>query len=302
MRSASACVRLMLTVALLLVVQTVYALWRALELTEGTAIAVYHTVAGLCRHVFRPNTEEAASAAALVLLGGAGLALYRLARHVILQLHRTRGAVDAALTARLDVWPDALANAAQRLDLTRDLDLLESSAATAFSYGLMRPRICISTGLIEILGADELDAVLVHERHHCRQHDPLKVLLTGALAQAFFFLPAMRDLQARYDADKEFAADAAAVQFHGAARPISGALYKVLRAPTTMPDLRRMAVSGLSVTERRIDHLLTPGAADLPPVSSTRLLLSGAVLSLVSLAALTLSTTDIQPILHGCRL
>ena len=56
--------------------------------------------------------------------------------------------------------------------------VIDVAAPVAFCAGWLRPRVYVSTALLERLSADELRAVLAHEQHHGALRDPLR--LAGA--------------------------------------------------------------------------------------------------------------------------
>lgn len=124
--------------------------------------------------------------------------------------------------------------------------LVESRELLAFCAGLLRPQIYLSTGSLARLRADELQAVLAHERHHARQRDPLRLFATRVLADALFFLPAARRLGERYAALAELAADRAAVRTAGDAAPLASALLSF--------EAANPAVVGIA--PERVDHLM----------------------------------------------
>lgn len=301
MRNASGTLRVMFTLVLLVAAQVVVALWRATPEIVDTGRAMYHAVVGACRHTFVANQTEAISITALALVVGVMIVLIRLARSLSHRSRRTRDHVRRLLDARMASWPADVTAAALRLGLTGHVDVIEHPAPIAFCHGFLRPRICLSSGLARLLTPRELDAVLLHEEHHRRRHDPLLLLVTGALAHALAFIPTLRDMQLRYDAVKEFEADAAAVDRLGGPGPMAGALYRVLTSPVAGPELTAVVVGGLSVTERRIDHLVAPRVDDLPGLSRRRLALSGLIVGALSLPALALTVATIEPIVHSCR-
>lgn len=103
------------------------------------------------------------------------------------------------------------------------LVVVRDARPLAFCSGYLRPRVYVSTGALELLGAAELSALLAHERHHARRRDPLKMLLVEALKDAVFFVPVLRRSQERFGALSELAADEHAIRTAGA-RPLAGAL------------------------------------------------------------------------------
>lgn len=301
MRSACGPLRVMFAIAAVLATQAAFALWRATPEIADTFRAIYHSVAGLCRHTFVTNHTEVVTFAALATLCGVLLVLARFAWHLVSQWRRTRAGVATVMSVRANPWPAAVAETAARTGVAGHVDVVDHPAPFAFCYGFFRPRICISSGLAMLLTSAELEAVLLHEEHHRRRREPLALLVSRALAHALFFIPILRDLQARYEAVKEFDADDAAVRFHGCREPMAGALYKVLTCPAASPNLGTAAVGGLSVTERRIDHLVTPQCGDVPRLSRRRLAVSGLTLSLISLPLVMLAVANVQPMVHACR-
>ena len=118
----------------------------------------------------------------------------------------------------------------------------------AFCAGLLRPRVYFSTGALELLDAPALAAVLAHERHHARRHDPLRLACGRVLAAGLFFIPALRRLVQRQHALAEISADEAAVLTTGGDRSaLASAMLSF--SQESSPD-------ALGIDPERIDHLL----------------------------------------------
>ena len=110
-----------------------------------------------------------------------------------------------------------------RTVLGTDVRVIGSRRAHAFTLGFLRPRIYISSGLIELLDDRELLCVLAHERHHARRHDPLRRALVKAVCDGFWFIPALRKTARTHATVSELAADAVAMR-HAGAQPLASAL------------------------------------------------------------------------------
>ncbi|MBA2240065.1 MAG: M56 family metallopeptidase [Solirubrobacterales bacterium] len=130
----------------------------------------------------------------------------------------------------------------------RELVLVRSTTPEAFCAGFLRPRIYLSTAALERLTDAELRAVIAHETHHQRSHDPLRVLLATVAAEALFFLPALRVLNERYRELAELAADEAASKAEGAPVLASALLTFGERDGQTAPVV--------GIAAERVDHLL----------------------------------------------
>jgi Zn-dependent protease with chaperone function len=161
--------------------------------------------------------------------------------------------------------------------------LLDAPERFSFAYGVLTPRVAVSRGLLEGVSDEELRAVLEHERYHVCNLDPLKVVLVQALSAAFFLLPALDALRARYLAGRELAADRRAMRACGR-RPLAGALLKVVRGPDWSELEGVAAIGGPELLDVRVAQLESGIQPKLATLSITR-----ATVSLVG-AALFAST------------
>jgi len=151
--------------------------------------------------------------------------------------------------------------------------VVDLAAPLAFCAGWLRPRVYVSTGVLERLSERELRAVLAHEHQHGALRDPLRLAVSQVLWQALFFLPVLRPLHAGYAAAAELTADAAAVAAVDGAAPVASAMLAV-------GGNADGALTGIA--PERVDALLgLPVASRLP-----RLLLVAALLTLVVVVAL----------------
>lgn len=172
---------------------------------------------------------------------------------LLLQWYRTRCFL-ANWNAPGDIRSEVLARSGARVGLTGRLDLLRSPYPLAFCYGLSRPRVCVTTGLLAVLSERELEAILRHEEYHVIHCDPLKLILANALAATFFFLPLLGMLRSYYTLAKELAADRHVVRAMGADRSLAAALCKLLAAAPAADS--SIAVGTTTCLTARVDVLL----------------------------------------------
>ena len=187
-----------------------------------------------------------------VFLGAAGLATgtgYLLWRR---QLHRVRRMVRNL--ARLRVPEDELLPLLRRLDLVGKVVLVDSSDPLCFCAGFRSPLIYVSRGTLATLTGEELEALLIHEKHHLENRVPLKILFGRCLTSAFFFIPYLRDLLQKYLVEAEIAADDHAIRRQGHAGGIIGAIEKLVTHPFTEAS-PGYAVGATGALSYRIDHL-----------------------------------------------
>src|SRR5438046_1477464 len=120
-----------------------------------------------------------------------------------------------------------------------------------------------------MVATGELRAVLYHERYHLRQRDPLRQVVARYFAAGLYVVPVVGELLAFHTLQKEIGADQEAVRASGDVRSLASALYKLLPDADDVSLGLLVPVSSLSVTEARIDQLVTgrPLSIALSPLS-----------------------------------
>jgi Zn-dependent protease with chaperone function len=202
----------------------------------------------------------------LVLMVAVGLALAgRSLTRQVAASHRLARRVRGLARA----LPDRLTRAAMQAGLSGRVVLVDAPESFSFVYGVLTPRVTVSRGLLEDVSGEELRAVLEHERYHVCNLDPLKVVLVRALSAAFFVLPALDSLHARYVAGRELGADRRAVAACGR-RPLAGALLKVVRGPEWGELDVAAPIGGPELLDVRVAQLETGSEPRLQAPSITR--------------------------------
>jgi len=222
----------------------------------GTGIFAYCLIGVV---VYRTVTEgastvwEARTLPVLVLFGLIAVGLARAASVVREQARATRelGEHVHALSRRL---PASLLDDVRAAGLDGRVQLVEASEPFSFTYGVRAARVVISEGLVTGLSADELGAVLEHERYHLRNADPLKAGVALAMSRMFFYLPVLHDLREHYIVGRELVADRRAIRVHGA-RSLAGALQKALQGPAWFETGVAAAIGGTDGLEARVTQL-----------------------------------------------
>jgi hypothetical protein len=188
-------------------------------------------------------TYPAVNGAAALLLGlaavGAAVLLVTLGL-ACRQARATRRMIRALPVARPPDHPGAAV-------------VIHGTAPIAFCAGWLRPRVYVSTGVLERLSEPEVQAVLAHEHQHGALRDPLRLAIGRVLCRSLFFLPVLGALHADYADVSELTADAAALEaLGGASAPLAAAMLALGDAGDDT----------IAVSERRVDALL--GRAVLP--------------------------------------
>lgn len=202
-----------------------------------------------------PGAASVAGLAALLLL----LALVGASTALGVRAVRRHRAANALLVRRIEraavEAPDELRQLARAAGLDGRIVLVERAELLSFVYGLLAPRVALSTGMLERLSPEELRAALEHERYHVRNLDPLRELIARVLAESLFFLPLAASLHHRYAAARELAADRRATEVCGR-RPLAGALLAALEGPCPEPP-GGVALGGSALLASRLSQLET---------------------------------------------
>jgi len=140
------------------------------------------------------------------------------------------------LAADLAMLPRAPADYAQQLaaTLAQQLSLKAVPAVTVYqvdsplaaTVGWRRPRVILSTWLLEHLSARELEAVVAHELVHAHSRDPLWLALGGWSRRCAGSFPAVRRAWADLLAEQERDVDAQAVALTHRPASLASALLK----------------------------------------------------------------------------
>jgi Zn-dependent protease with chaperone function len=219
------------------------------------------------------DTADVVTAVVLLLaVCGIALGLVTLFRQLV-----ATAVLIRRLVAEKIAPPLSVVLAARGLDLDGRIDVVNDLRPFSFCYWFLRPRICLSTALVERLDPDELRAVLYHERYHLRQRDPLRQIVARYFAAGLYVVPVVDELLSFHTLQKEIEADQEAVRASGDVRSLASALYKLLPDADDVSLGLLVPVSSLSVTEARIDQLVAgrPLSLALSPVS---VVLSGGAL------------------------
>ena len=140
----------------------------------------------------------------------------------------------------------------------KDVRLIDSDRTLAFTTGLRRPVILLSTGLLQKISPQTLAVILAHERAHLRRKDLLFSRFDGIVAALYpsaVALPILKQLSLA----REQACDAVAAAKVGDGITVAQALTQVTRLK--MKLIEGTISFNASVVEARVLHLLNPPAA-----------------------------------------
>ncbi len=191
---------------------------------------------------------------ALPLIASFGILLLILIGVVsaLIQILHSRQIVKRYLVKQIPI-PHSVQAIATGLGLCDKVVIVKHNKKLSFCFGMIQPKICLSTGLLRTLTTDELKAVLLHESYHVKNHDPLKILLSKTARLMLFFIPTVKEMHQYYVLSKEIAADATAVRM-GKRQSLKQVLAKLLES--NQPQLGIVAaLANTDDLEKRILHL-----------------------------------------------
>lgn len=229
-----------------------------------------------------PTWFDTAAVTLVLATAAAGLAASAL---VALRALASSRALRALIRAARRPVPISMQNEAAALGCAARLDVVAGDDAFAITYGLIRPRILVSTGLAASLSPAEIRAVLAHEREHLRHRDPLRLLAARLAAAWGCYLPAAGWLVRRAALRRELAADRAAAGSAGRG-VLAAALLKLAAMPAS-PAIAAAspAGDGRRSLEARITQL-ERGRPLRQRLAVNRLLASGGTLAVLAPAFL----------------
>jgi beta-lactamase regulating signal transducer with metallopeptidase domain len=175
----------------------------------------------------------------------------------------------------------------------------------AFTCGIFRPTVLLSTWMVERLDRRELEAVLAHELGHVARRDYLVIWLATVLRDAFFYVPTSWAAYRQLQHEKELACDDAVVGTTQRPLALASALAKVLLHAVEEPQLARFGIAqplvrvGVPVNSR-IERLL---ATPQPTQKRARLrtgTLGISISALVGLLLLEAANVSLMLALMGC--
>ncbi|WP_338779922.1 M56 family metallopeptidase [Metabacillus sp. FJAT-52054] len=147
------------------------------------------------------------------------------------------------------------------------ISVIDQTEPAAFTAGYFRPVIIVSSGLLELLNDQELQAVIYHEQFHQSQRDPLKKWILQFIARTLWYIPIFKWWQKHYELTKEVLADRFAIRESGSIAGLSHALLKMMKWGKTNNSPHTVSISETAINYR-IMHLLNPETSE--PVKTPR--------------------------------
>lgn len=172
-----------------------------------------------------------------------------------------------------------------KLGLAGNVAVIKSDDPFALCFGFFKPKIYVSTKLLEITSITEQQTILLHEKHHLEKKDNLTMLFAQVVQNIFPFIPSIQDLVLNFRIDRELAADHAAIADHQKNHMVS-ALKKLLLFERTAQLAFVPSISSADTLEARIQFLVK-NKTYVPHYKWKRAIISSFSIGILLLLALT---------------
>jgi len=160
--------------------------------------------------------------------------------------------------------------------------LVDHPQPAAYCVAGRHPTVILTSGAVQVLDSDQLDAVLAHERAHLAGHHHRLRAMARIARQVLPFLPLMRDADVQVARLVELHADDAATRARDP-QALAGALVVLATGASPAPALAAAATDAI----QRINRLLRPAE----PVSRIRRQLLRAGVAALALTPALLALT-----------
>ena len=145
-----------------------------------------------------------------------------------------------------------LAQITDLLGITNWVEEIDSDCPIIFCYGITKPKICVSSKVVQSLSVSELRAVLMHETQHMISREPARLLVIKFI-NTFRFIPGIKNLTKKYLSFSELAADELATNNFTEKIDLARAMSKILALEEKTIIQKGMALSYFSqITEDRV--------------------------------------------------
>lgn len=195
---------------------------------------------------------------AFFILSGAGLIffIFRSVLSINEIIKSTKNFISLNLCDRKNANSIKLNKIAGKLGLAEKIVEIVNEKPVIFCFGFINPRICISSKLVKEFSAEELTAVLRHEKSHMLNNEPMKLFLAGTISKVLFFIPGLKPLLRQYSTFSELAADESATRGFRDKGALINALCKIIKIEEKSVVKDNMAITFFAANNERIDKLV----------------------------------------------
>lgn len=177
---------------------------------------------------------------------------------------------------------------------TRSLCLFKNEDLYAFCFGVINPKIYISTQFVNNLDQEELEAVLLHEYYHMKKRHSVLRVISKAISMLFPFFPILSEMHTLIKEKQEISADNFVVNKLQSTKPLVNVFKKIVSNKYVSNELFLSTIYEDTTIENRIKNLknikFTSQSFSLPKVCISII----SSLTIVTLLALPVNATEIH--------
>jgi Zn-dependent protease with chaperone function len=167
------------------------------------------------------------------------------------------------------------------------ITVIDDPAFIAFTKGIVRPEIFVSSQIIADFNDKEVDAILLHEYHHCKNYDPLHLFISSLLVQGFGYIPILKKVIYYFATWREIEADRYAVRTMGSFEFLGSVLLRLSRAPSRSLSIFGSVGFADKCINYRIEQLVNPEEQIRIPLFDKSLLVRSSLVVALLLITLT---------------
>ena len=168
-------------------------------------------------------------------------------------LYKTKNKVAQLELSSYKKTPKKLASILEKNSLPTNLFFVsKTKKVTAVATGWFTKKIFISNTLLSQLSNKELEAVVLHEFYHSKNHHSTVLFVAELVTSLFFLVPLFKDLQQHLESELEKAADSYAVGKQQTTTYIKSSLKKLLLSSERYDFFPQFSYH---IIDQRIDQL-----------------------------------------------
>jgi beta-lactamase regulating signal transducer with metallopeptidase domain len=167
------------------------------------------------------------------------------------------------------------------------ITVINDSAFIAFTKGIFRPKIIISSQVLNDFNDKEVDAILLHEYHHCKKYDPLHLFISSLLVQGFGYIPIVSKVIYYFSTWREIEADRYAIRTMQSFEFLGSVLLRLSHASNRSLSIFGSVGFADKCINYRIEQLVNPEEPIQIPLFDTTLLFKSSLVVAILLITLT---------------
>lgn len=128
----------------------------------------------------------------------------------------------------IQTTPKIILKLIEKHGLSKKVKIIQNKKPLAFCLGFFKPKIYLSTELIQLMNRPELEAIILHEKYHLLKRDNISLVVITFVKHLFLPFPIFFDFLENMTRIREIKADHFGVNTMGKREPMTSAFKKLL--------------------------------------------------------------------------